>query len=51
MQHGLDADAVLLARLPHRGNPLAGREHAAADGFADFIGEFFVELQRVDNSK
>jgi hypothetical protein len=44
MQHRLDAHGVLLARLPHRWNPLAGREHATPHGGLDFVGEFFVEL-------
>jgi hypothetical protein len=44
MQHRLDAHAVLLARLPHRRDPLARREHAASHGGFDFLGELFVEL-------
>ena len=46
VQHGLDADAVLLARLPHRRNPLARREHAAAHGFARFHRRVFRRASR-----
>jgi hypothetical protein len=44
MQHGRDADPVLLARLPHRRHTIAMSIHALPDESLYVVREFLVEL-------
>ena len=43
LQHGRDADALLVGKAAHRGHAVAGAQRAGADQLVDLVGELVVE--------